>query len=107
MKLLNWFRRDRLEHGLDRELQYHLDRRISDLMEEGLPESEARRRARLEIGGLEQVREEVRDVWLTRWLRDFLYDLRFCAARRSPRLRSCRWASESARPRRSTRSSTR
>jgi len=79
MKLLNWFRRDRLEHGLDRELQYHLDRRISDLMEEGLPESEARRRARLEIGGLEQVREEVRDVWLTRWLRDFLYDLRFSA----------------------------
>jgi MacB-like periplasmic core domain len=24
-----------------------------------------------------QVREEVRDVWLTRWLRDFAYDLRF------------------------------
>src|ERR1700733_8273160 len=23
------------------------------------------------------VREEVRDIWLTRWLRDFLYDLRF------------------------------
>jgi predicted permease len=79
MNLLNWFRRDRLEYGLDRELQYHLDRRVSDLMEEGLPESEARRRARLEIGGVEQVREEVRDVWLTRWLRDFVYDLRFSA----------------------------
>ena len=26
-----------------------------------------------------QVREEVRDVWLTRWLRDFVYDLRFSA----------------------------
>jgi predicted permease len=25
------------------------------------------------------VREEVRDVWLTRWFRDFLYDLRFSA----------------------------
>jgi hypothetical protein len=25
------------------------------------------------------VREEVRDVWLTRWIRDFLYDLRFSA----------------------------
>jgi putative ABC transport system permease protein len=79
MKLLNWFHRDRLEHGLDRELQYHLDRRVSDLIEEGLPESEARRRATLEIGGLAQVREEVRDVWLTRWLRDFVYDLRFSA----------------------------
>ena len=79
MRLLNWFRRERLEDGLDRELQYHLDRRVSDLMEEGLPESEARRRATLEIGGLAQVREEVRDVWLTRWLRDFVYDLRFSA----------------------------
>jgi predicted permease len=79
MKLLNWFRRDRLEHGLDRELQYHLDRRVGDLIGEGLPESEARRRATLEIGGLAQVREEVRDVWLTRWLRDFVYDLRFSA----------------------------
>jgi putative ABC transport system permease protein len=79
MTLLNWFRRDRLEHSLDRELQYHLDRRVSDLMEKGLPESEARRRATLEIGGLAQVREEVRDVWLTRWLRDFVYDLKFSA----------------------------
>src|SRR5262249_23517490 len=26
-----------------------------------------------------RVREEVRDVWLTRWVRDFLYDLRFSA----------------------------
>jgi putative ABC transport system permease protein len=86
VKLLNWFRRDRLEHGLDRELQYHLDRRVSDLIEQGLPESEARRRATLEIGGLAQVREEVRDVWLTRWLRDFVYDLRFSVRsfRRSP-----------------------
>jgi hypothetical protein len=32
------------------------------------------------------LREEVRDVWLTRWLRDFVYDLRFSARsfRRSP-----------------------
>src|SRR6476620_3994547 len=76
-RLLNWFRRRDLESGLDRELQYHFDRRISDLVQSGLPEWEARRQATLEIGGLTQVREEIRDVWLTRWLRDFLYDLRF------------------------------
>ena len=78
-QLLNWFRRGNLERGLDRELQYHIDRRVSDLMRSGLPEREARRQARLELGGLTQVREEVRDVWLTRWLRDFVYDLRFSA----------------------------
>src|SRR5216683_8146537 len=78
-QLLNWFRRGNLESGLDRELQYHVDRRTDDLLLSGLPEPEARRRATLELGGLTQVREEVRDVWLTRWLRDFVYDLRFSA----------------------------
>jgi hypothetical protein len=33
----------------------------------------------LELGGATQVREEVRDIWLTRWLRDFVFDLRFSA----------------------------
>ncbi|HEY1340826.1 MAG TPA: ABC transporter permease [Bryobacteraceae bacterium] len=84
--LLNWFRRPKLESGLDRELRYHLDRRINDLVQSGLPEPEARRRALVELGGLAQIREEVRDVWLTRWLRDFVYDLRFSlrSFRRSP-----------------------
>ena len=77
--LLNWFRRGVLESGLDRELRYHLDRRAGDLMRSGLAEAEARRQAARELGGVAQVQEEVRDVWLTRWLRDFLYDLRFSA----------------------------
>src|SRR5262245_30635524 len=76
-QLLNWFRRRNLESGLDRELEYHVDRRVSDLMRAGLTETEARRQSRLELGGPTQLREEVRDIWLTRWLRDFAYDLRF------------------------------
>lgn len=76
-QLLNWFRRGPLESDLDRELKYHVDRRVNDLMRLGLPEPEARGQAALEIGGLPQIREEVRDVWLSRWLRDFVYDLRF------------------------------
>lgn len=76
-QLLNWFRLRHLESDLDRELKYHIDRRVDDLMLSGLPEPEARIRAALEIGGGARVREEVRDVWLSRWLRDFAYDLRF------------------------------
>src|SRR3954447_9346412 len=76
IQLFNWLRRGSLERGLDRELQYHYDRRVLDLTAAGLPDSEARRRVAVELG-LAQVREEVRDVWLTRWLRDFLYDLPF------------------------------
>jgi predicted permease len=75
-KLANWFRRSKLESGLERELRYHLDRRISDLEAGGLPSGEARRQALLELGGIAQIQEEVRDIWLTRWLRDFTYDLR-------------------------------
>ena len=78
IRIFNWFRRGALERGLDRELQYHFDRRVADLTAGGVAEPEARRRAGVELG-LTQVREEVRDVWLTRWIRDFLYDLRFSA----------------------------
>src|SRR5215470_8878541 len=78
-QLLNWFRLRNLESDLDRELKYHIDRRVADLMRAGLPEPEARRQAALELGGVTQVQEEVRDIWLTQWLRDFAYDLRFSA----------------------------
>jgi predicted permease len=80
-RVLNWFRLRRLESDLDRELKYHIDRRVSDLVHSGLPEPEAQRRAALELGGAgaTQLREEVHDVWLTRWVRDFVYDLRFAA----------------------------
>jgi len=79
-RLLNWFRRRDLERDLNRELKYHFDRRVSDLILSGFPEPEARRQATPEFGGITRVREEVRDVWLARWLRDFVYDLHFSAA---------------------------
>ncbi len=78
-RIFNWFRLRNLENELDRELKYHLDRRVSDLIQSGVPEAEARRRGAYELEGAAHVREEVRDVWLTRWLRDCAYDLRFSA----------------------------
>src|SRR6516164_5246772 len=76
-QILNWFRRRNLESDLDRELNYHVDRRVNDLIRAGLSKAEARRQAALEIGGVTQVQEQVRDIWLARWLRDLVYDLRF------------------------------
>jgi hypothetical protein len=49
VNLLRW-RRRRMEQDLDRELRYHLDRRIEDMMKAGLSEVEARRRASIELG---------------------------------------------------------
>jgi hypothetical protein len=37
--LFNWFRRRSLERGLDRELQYHVDRRVADVTASGVSEA--------------------------------------------------------------------
>ena len=78
-KLLNLFRRrrDQLERDLDRELRYHMDRRVEDLIKDGLSEPEARRRASIELGGVPQVQEAVRDTWIWRWLDALVRDVRY------------------------------
>src|ERR1035438_3309690 len=70
---------------IDKELRYHFDRLVRENMAAGLDETEARRRARLEFGGVSQIGEEIRDV-RGHWLEDFLHDLRYAARtlRRSP-----------------------
>jgi predicted permease len=78
-RLLNLFRwrRERLERDLDRELRYHVDRRIEDLMKDGLSRAEARRRAGIEFGGMTQVQEAVRDTWTWRWFDALARDVRY------------------------------
>src|SRR6185369_937678 len=55
------FRRDAMERELDRELQFHLDQQIATEMRAGLPRAEAERRARLQFGGIDQLKETDRD----------------------------------------------
>jgi predicted permease len=79
------FRRHSSGSEIDKEIRYHFERMVRDHIAAGVSEPEARRRARLEFGGTEQVEEEVRDV-RGRWLADFAQDLRYAARtlRRSP-----------------------
>src|SRR5689334_11155041 len=87
---MNWLgrllRRRTLEQDLDRELQFHLDAAIADHIRAGLSPAEARRRARIEFGGPEQMKELTRDQRGTRWVEDFAADIRFAirGMRRSP-----------------------
>jgi putative ABC transport system permease protein len=74
--LLPW-RRDRLERDLDRELRHHVDLRVDDLMQSGLTELEARRRVSIELGGVAQVQDDVRDTWTWRWLDVLMADVRY------------------------------
>src|SRR5262245_42166482 len=85
LNLLPW-RRRRLEQDLDRELRYHVDRRIDDLCRAGTSEAEARRLVALEFGGALQTREDVRETWVWGWLDDLHRDLRYGLRmlRRSP-----------------------
>ena len=58
---MTWWRRlvsrPALERQLDAELRDHLERQVADYVREGLSEPDARRRATLEFGGLEQIRK--------------------------------------------------
>jgi predicted permease len=87
---MKWWRRilDRRgpERLLDAELRDHLDRLTADYVRSGFGEAEARRRARLAFGGIEQIKESCRDVRRTRPLQDLVQDLRYAVRllRQSP-----------------------
>ena len=68
------FRRDAAEHAMDEELRFHVDRETEQLVRAGLPPDEARRRARLSFGGVEQVKEAARDAWGTRMIEQLRRD---------------------------------
>ncbi|MFY9726741.1 MAG: permease prefix domain 1-containing protein [Bryobacteraceae bacterium] len=78
---MNWWhrlwRRCQMEDQLDKELRFHLDEHSADLIAQGLDPAEARRLARLALGGPEQVKEDCRDARGTRWLEDLWQDFRY------------------------------
>ena len=77
---MTWWRRarnrDRMERELDAELRDHVERQVADYVRAGLSEQEARRRTRIEFGGVEQIKEVCRDARGTRWLDETWQDLR-------------------------------
>jgi putative ABC transport system permease protein len=75
--LRNLTRRRKVEQDLADEVSSYVDLSTQRKMQEGLSEKDARRAALIELGGAEQVKEQVREVRLGYWLETFLKDLRF------------------------------
>lgn len=82
----NLIHRDQVERALDDELQATLELLVDEKIAAGAPPWEARRVALMELGGIEPLKERVRDAWTGRLLdalgRDVKYALRHI--RRSP-----------------------
>jgi predicted permease len=78
---VNWWqrlwRRKRIEEQLEKELRFHLDEHVSELIAAGNAPELAKRNALIALGGPEQVKEKCRDVRGTRWLEDLLQDFRY------------------------------
>jgi predicted permease len=75
-----WFRfwrRNRLEEQLEKELRFHLDQHASDLIARGLSPAQAKREARIALGGPEQVKQQCREARGTRWVEELLQDTRY------------------------------
>ena len=77
LRLRSLFRRDAVESEADTELHFHFDQKVEKLLKSGLTREEAIRRARLEFGGHEQLKEEIRDARGVNLIETLFQDIRY------------------------------
>ena len=77
VRLVNLFRRERIERELDAELQAYLELDVEENIRRGMAPKEARRTALARLGGVEVVKDQCRDVQRFRVVEDLWRDLRY------------------------------
>ena len=75
----NVFSKSRVEHDLDETVRSYADLLTAEKISAGMPPAEARRAALVELGGIEHVKDEVRDVRSGAVLDTTAQDLRYAA----------------------------
>src|SRR5439155_12188815 len=86
LRIFNTFRSNRADADLARELASHLALLEDDFQRRRLSPEDARRAARIALGGVEQTKERHRDARSFAWIDDVRRDIRYAlrAMRRSP-----------------------
>src|SRR2546425_3288940 len=86
LRLRTLFHRNRVERELEEEFQFHIEQRIELEVARGLSPDEARSTALRAMDGVEQRKEECRDMRRVNCIDDLLRDLRYAGRnlRRSP-----------------------
>lgn len=76
-RLRSLFRRTSLEAEVDEELRSHFEQQVEKYLKSGVTREEAVRRARLDFGGHEQLKEECRDARGTNLIESLFQDIRY------------------------------
>jgi putative ABC transport system permease protein len=77
LRLRSLFRRAQADQELDDELRDHLEQATEQYVAKGMAPGEAQRRARLDLGGIEQTKEHCRDTRRVNRIQDLMQDLHF------------------------------
>ena len=75
--LRNLFSSRRVDTDLDAEVRAHLELLTDENIQAGMSAQEAQRRARLELGGVDQVKEQVSEIRIGNWFRSVISDCRY------------------------------
>ena len=74
-----WLHLDERARLLREEMEFHVEMKTQQLMEDGMTEPDARHAARRQFGNPTARQEESRETWLARWVSDLVQDTVFAA----------------------------
>jgi len=86
LRLRSLFKRERVEQELGDELRFHLEKLTAENVARGMGPQDARYAALRELGGIEQIKEECRDMRRVNYIENLIQDIRYGLRqlRRSP-----------------------
>jgi predicted permease len=77
LRLRSLFRKSRVEQELSDELRFHLEKLVEENVARGMPREEASYAALRKLGGVDQIKEECRDMRRVNYIENFVQDIRY------------------------------